>query len=158
MHKIRIYVDTSVFGGVFDEEFCQPSRNFFDAVVQGRYIVLISAITLDEIQGAPDRVRQLMDDLPSGSIEEIALGQEIRKLAEEYLAAGALGPNLENDALHVAAASVAKADAIVSWNFKHIVNFDRIRKFNGVNVMNGYPPIAIHSPLEFADADENQDI
>jgi predicted nucleic acid-binding protein len=155
---MRIYVDTSVFGGAFDEQFSKPSRRFLDNVKQGQYVILVSAITYSEIQGAPDSVRQLIEDLPAGSYEEISIDQEVRKLAAEYIAAGALAPTMENDALHVAAATVAKADAILSWNFKHIVNFDRILKFNGVNMMNGYAQIAIHSPLEMDYGDENQDV
>jgi predicted nucleic acid-binding protein len=155
MHGMRIYVDTSVFGGAFDEQFSVPSRRFLEYVKQDRYIILISAITFDELQGAPEHVRQLIEEMPDGSYEEITIDQEVKKLAEAYIAAGALGPAMENDALHVAAATVAKADAILSWNFKHIVNFDRIIKFNGVNIMNGYSQIAIHSPLEMAYDDEN---
>ena len=62
------------------------------------------------------------------------------------------------DALHVAAASAAGADLILSWNFRHIVNFDRIHKYNGVNALKGYPPIEIHSPLEMSDEDKTQDV
>ena len=65
---------------------------------------------------------------------------------------------MENDALHVAAATVARADVIISWNFKHIVKFDRILKFNGVNMLNGYSQISIHSPLELTDDNEDQDV
>jgi hypothetical protein len=155
MHRMRVYVDTSVFGGVFDELFSMPSRRFLDYVRQERYIILISSITFDELQGAPDHVRRLIEEMPDGSYEEITIDQEVIKLAEAYIAADALGSSMENDALHVAAATVAKADAILSWNFKHIVNFDRILKFNGVNIMNGYAQIPIHSPLEMAYDDEN---
>jgi hypothetical protein len=155
MHRMRVYVDTSVFGGAFDEQFAEPSRLFLDHVKQGRYFILISAVTFDELQGAPNNVRQLIDSIPAGSLEEITINQEVIKLAQAYIAAGALGPAMENDALHVAAATVAKADVILSWNFKHIVNFDRILKFNGVNIMNGYSQISIHSPLEMTYDDEN---
>jgi predicted nucleic acid-binding protein len=158
MHKMRVYVDTSVFGGVHDEQFSASSRRFFDQVRQGRYAVLISAITYDELLGSPDRVRRVLDDIPPIAMEEIPIDAEIRELAAAYIAAGALGPTMENDALHVAAATVAKADAILSWNFKHIVNLDRILKFNGINMINGYQQILIHSPLELANDDDNQDV
>ena len=54
--------------------------------------------------------------------------------------------------------SVAGADLILSWNFKHIVNFNRIRGFNGVNVMNGYPLLTILCPLEVGDDQPEQDV
>jgi hypothetical protein len=158
MHRLRMYVDTSVFGGVYDEQFANPSRCFLEQVRKGRYMILVSTITYDELQGAPDRVRKLIEGLPPDAVEEIPINAEARELAIAYVAAGALGPTMENDALHVAAATVARADAILSWNFKHIVNFDRILKFNGVNIMNGYGQIPIHSPLELTYDDENKDV
>lgn len=121
----------------------------------GRYSILISTITYDELQKAPDAVRQTLEQLPVGMVEEIDIGAEVEELAHAYIAAGALGLAMENDALHVAAAVVAKANAILSWNFKHIVNLNRILKFNGVNILNGYGQIAILSPLELADDDDN---
>ena len=72
--------------------------------------------------------------------------------------AGVVTRTHESDALHVAAATVARADLIVSWNFRHMVNYERIRKFNGVNAMEGYPAIEIRSPLEIQYGDENKDV
>ena len=73
---------------------------------------------------------------------------EILDLMGKYLAAGVVGKKSAGDAEHIAAASVAKADIIVSWNFKHIVHFDKIRGYHAINLMNGYPMVAIHSPPE----------
>ena len=61
-----------------------------------------------------------------------------------------------NDMLHIAVATVADADIVVSWNFRHIVRFDKIRQFNAVNLVAGYTVIAIRSPLEVA-TDDGQD-
>ncbi|MCD4726124.1 MAG: PIN domain-containing protein [Pirellulales bacterium] len=158
MHRLRVYVDTSVIGGVFDEQFSASSRRFFEEVKQKRYAILISAITYDEMVTAPDRVRQIFESLPADAVEEISIDSEVRELAAAYIAANILGPKMENDALHVAAATVARADMILSWNFRHMVNFNRILKFNGVNMLNGYSQISIHSPLELANDDENQNI
>ena len=62
------------------------------------------------------------------------------------------------DATHVAAATVARADLILSWNFKHLVNYNRIRKFNGVNALKGFAQIEIRSPLEVSYGDEGEDV
>ena len=59
-----------------------------------------------------------------------------------------LGPARHDDAAHVAIATAARADMILSWNFRHIVNYDKIHQFNRINERRGYPPIEIHSPLE----------
>ena len=58
----------------------------------------------------------------------------------------------------MAAATVASADLILSWNFKHIVRYDRIQRFNGVNALHGYHPLDIRSPLELDYDDESEDI
>ena len=81
-------------------------------------------------------------------LEEVLLGPEVEALADAYIRAEAVKPTSRQDAIHVAAATIAKADLIVSWNFKHIVNYGRIKKFNGVNQIEGYGLIDIRSPLE----------
>ena len=70
------------------------------------------------------------------------------QLQQKYLEAGIVTAKSTEDALHVAIASVSGCDLIVSWNFKHIVHFDKIPKYNAVNVLNGYGQIGIYSPLE----------
>ena len=98
-------------------------------------------------------MRAFWESLPSETIERVSIGEEAKELAKAYIQAGVLGQASASDALHVAAASVAGADLILSWNFKHIVNFSRIKGFNGVNVMNGYPLITILCPLEMSNDD-----
>lgn len=154
MRPIRVYADTSVFGGTEDEEFRDPSRRFFDAVRSGRFVILISEETARELQTAPDAIRNLPQTLPKESIDTIEINTEVLSLAQMYLDAAVLGQSSKSDAIHVAAASVAGADLILSWNFKHIVNFDRIRGFNGVNTMNGYRTMTILSPMEVCHENE----
>ena len=151
MRRIRVYVDTSVFGGTADEEFAVASRRFFNRVHRGEFVVLVSQLTLDELTGAPDEVQQVLKDLPCGCIVQIAADEEAMTLAQAYIDAGILGSSRIADAIHVATATVARAELILSWNFRHIVNYDRIRKYNGVNALKGYPPVEIHSPLEMTD-------
>jgi predicted nucleic acid-binding protein len=158
MRKIRAYVDTSVFGGTADEEFATASRRFFERVRRGEFIVLVSQITVDELAAAPTTVQQVLKELASDALVLVPAGPEAAKLAQAYLDAGVLGHSSLADALHVATATVAGADLILSWNFQHIVNYARIHKYNGVNALRGYPPIEIHSPLEISDADENENI
>lgn len=155
MNPLRVYADTSVFGGVGDDEFASLSRAFFDRVAGGEVTVLVSQITYNELAAAPSCVRRVLERLEPGQVEEVPAGQEVRALADAYAAHGALGGGARDDALHVAAATVAGADAIVSWNFRHIVNLDRIRKFNGVNALMGYRPVEIRSPLELLHDNEN---
>jgi len=147
MKPIRVYADTSVFGGVFDEEFAKPSRDFFDQVRQGRFQLVSSALVRDELCAAPVRVFRFFEDLTeSGGLGEIR--QDAIKLQTAYLEAGILGEASVADALHVAMATILECRIIVSWNFRHIVHFQKIPLYNAVNVTRGYAEIAIHAPTE----------
>ncbi|MGA2034600.1 MAG: hypothetical protein ABSG68_20325 [Thermoguttaceae bacterium] len=158
MHRIRVYVDSSVFGGVHDDRFQEASTLFFGRVANGEFVVLISTLTTDEIDDAPEAVRAVLANLSPDAIEPVALNEEVKSLAEEYIRAGVLGEASKDDAVHVAAATVASADLILSWNFKHIVNFNRIRGYNSVNARLGYRTMIVLSPQEVVDDIENSDI
>ena len=155
MHKIRVYVDTSVFGGTEDKEFIDASRKFFEKAAQGDFVILLSAQTLEELSLAPEPVRRLLKGLAPSMVEEVPLDSNVQQLAQAYIDAGVLGQTWEGDCLHVAAATLAGAELILSWNFKHIVNYNRIRGFNSVNISFGYRSMTILSPLEVVyDQDE----
>jgi len=140
-------VDASVFGGVFDDEFAEDSKVFFDQAAAGRFVILTSGLVADEIGGAPSGVRELYDDHVR-SAELIPVNEAAMELQAAYLDAGILTTKWGDDALHVALATVAGADAIVSWNFRHIVHFDKVPRYNAVNKRLGYRELAIHSPSE----------
>ncbi len=150
MHKIRVYVDTSVFGGVSDEEFSESSRRFLGRISNGEFRIVVSSELLRELRSAPERIRRELDAIPDDLLEDVPVDAEVEALADAYVAAGVLGEASRSDAIHVSAATIARADLIVSWNFRHIVNFDRIRKYNAINVLKGYGPIDIRSPAEVA--------
>lgn len=148
MKPLRIYVDTSVFGGCFDAEFAEDSKRLFEAVRKRKLVIVVSEIVLKELEVAPVDVRGLLETLPLATVEPIALSPEIVELRDAYLAAGVVGARWTNDATHVAAATVVRADAIVSWNFTHLVRLDKIKGYNQVNFVKGYGIIAIVSPKE----------
>jgi hypothetical protein len=148
LRPVRVYADTSVFGGCCDAEFQAHSRAFFDEVRAGRFMLVLSATTLRELAGAPEAVRQVLAALADERVEVIDPTPEIETLRDAYVAAGVVGPPSLLDAEHIAAASVAEVDVIVSWNFKHIVHYEKIRGYHGVNLLQGYPLIAIHTPRE----------
>ena len=155
MRRFRVYVDTSVFGGVYDDEFVEASKRFLERVRRGEFVLLISRLTTDELEDAPEQVLHVMSELPPGQIESVTLDEEVDDLAAAYVRAGVLGEGSKDDATHVATATVAGADLILSWNFRHIVNFDRIRGFNSVNVRNGYRSMVILSPREVVHGDQD---
>jgi hypothetical protein len=145
---LRVYADTSVFGGCLDDEFAEESRAFFDEVRRGRFVLVISPTTLGELNDAPEDVQRILRDIPEANVETASGGQEVFDLRDAYVAAGVVGIGSKADAEHVAAASVAGVDMIVSWNFKHIVHFEKISGYNGVNLLKGYSAVRIFSPRE----------
>jgi hypothetical protein len=155
--RMRVYIDASVFGGYFDDEFDTGSRGFFDALFDGLAIALISDTLVAELVDAPERVQDLLERVLACESERLGLSEEAQDLQNAYLASGVLSPKWSDDALHVAHASVARADVIVSWNFKHLVNPLRIRGFNGVNAAQGYGPVVIMTPEDVAHIWKEQD-
>ena len=123
MHRIRVYVDTSVFGGVYDDEFSAPSQFFFDRVHRGFFEVLLSAETLRELAEAPNWVKDIWRELPLDSTEEIPLSNEVNELAGAYIEAKVLGKASESDALHVAAATVAGSRLDIKLEFQAYCQF-----------------------------------
>lgn len=151
MRKLHVYVDTSVFGGCFDEEFMKESNLLFEDIRKGKFILVISDTTLRELNGAPQNVQKVLADLPPDAIEIVEFSKEIQLLRDAYLIAQVVGPSSSADAEHIAAASIAGVDFVVSWNFKHIVHYDKIRGFQAINLLQGYKPIQIFSPKEVVD-------
>ncbi|MDR0329059.1 MAG: PIN domain-containing protein [Planctomycetaceae bacterium] len=145
----RIYVDTSVVGVIADDESRRlQTKPFWDAVQRGEITIIVSDVLVDELKGAPERVREFYRLLPESQVERIVSTDESNRLAERYIAEGVVGKSSLTDCRHIALATIAHADVLVSWNFKHIVNVDRIRGYNGINMKHGYPQIDIRTPSE----------
>lgn len=146
--KLRIYVDTSVIGGCMDEEFKEASRQLIDKIRQGGIIAIISELTRLELKDAPQEVQNILEEIPEENIEYVELTEEASNLARKYISEGIIGEGHFVDAEHIAIATINRVDVIVSWNFRHIVNLQRIRGFNSVNLKFGYPLLEIRSPWE----------
>ena len=146
--KPRIYVDTSVIGGCLDEEFREDSTELFEVFRQGNATMLISNITLDELADASPPVRRATSAVPSEHTELLSSSKKAEELADAYITGGAIGGANLTDALHIAIATLADADVLVSWNFRHMVNWRRINAYNEINRQMGYPAIDIRTPEE----------
>ncbi len=144
----RVYVDTSVLGGCEDDEFREPSRRLLEAFERGELTFVLSELTVRELETAPEKVKMVMGRVPAAHIEALALSREAEELAGAYIEDGAIGAGMRADALHIALATVARVDVLVSWNFKHIVNLKRIHAYNAVNLKRGYPLLEIRTPRE----------
>ncbi|HOW18662.1 MAG TPA: type II toxin-antitoxin system VapC family toxin [Phycisphaerae bacterium] len=156
MRKLRVYADTSVFGGAFDEEFEEPTARFFEQVRLGRFELVSSGVVQAEMEPAPEQVKNLFaETLPLAEIVDVT--DEALALRNAYIEAGIVSGQWANDALHVALATVSACAVIVSWNFKHIVHYRKIALYNGVNGSLGYAALGIYSPREVIEY-EDQDV
>jgi len=144
----RIYIDTSVVGGFFDEEFKDATQRLFKRLENNEVIFVISDLLELELIQAPKHVNELLLKYPNDRFERIELTQEIMDLADKYISEKVVGRTSLEDCRHIALATINRVDVLASWNFKHIVNLDRIKGYNSVNLRLGYPTIEIRTPQE----------
>jgi predicted nucleic acid-binding protein len=144
----RIYVDTSVVNGAFAQRFAQDTKPFWNAVQKGMVRIIVSDILEQEVKKAPQHIRDFLGSFSEAQFERIVSTNESDALAEQYVIENVVGQSSLDDCKHIALATLANADVLVSWNFKHIVNDNRIRGYNSVNMKLGYPQINIRTPYE----------
>ena len=148
MKKQRIYLDTSVFGGYFDGEFEEFTKPLFERINNKEFTIIFSTMLETELEIAPEKVRKIVRNIESENtifVEETDIAVE---LPTEYITENVVGKTSYPDCLHIALATINQADILISWNFKHIVNVERIRGYNSINIKNGYKQLDIRSPRE----------
>lgn len=155
--KQKLYIDTSVFGGNFDIEFAEYTIPLFERLNNGEFTMLFSTVTQDELENAPRNVKDLIKSIKSEHSEFIEINDEAVDLALEYISEKVVGKTSYADCLHIALATINKADYLISWNFKHIVNVQRIIGYNAINIKNGYKQLEIRSPRDFVKYENDED-
>ena len=103
---------------------------------------MTSAVVADELESAPGEVQDLFNELLTLA-ETVSVSEEAAQLQNAYLQAGIVGPRGATDALHIALATLAGCSLVVSWNFKHLVHFEKITQYNAVNTLKRYASIGI---------------
>lgn len=146
--KQRIYIDTSVVGGYFDELFEEATKMLFDRLRENEVIFVISDLLNLELINAPKNVRELLFQFPTKKFERVELTEDTIRLADTYITEKVVGKTSLQDCRHIALATINKVDVLASWNFKHIVNLDRIKGYNSVNLRLGFSMIEIRSPKD----------
>lgn len=144
----RVYVYTSVLGGCFDEEFAPWSDGLMKDFRLGNFEAVTSDVVAAEVEPAPEEVQLKYAELKKYGALVVEVTGEVLELADAYEGRGVLSSNYRDDGLHIAAATVYEVDVLTSWNFRPIVHFEKIRRFNAVNQELGYKPIDIRSPRE----------
>lgn len=119
-------------------------------------ILVLSDLTLVELQDAPANVRAVLEEVPEAHREYVELTEEATILAQQYIDAGVIGATKRVDAQHIAIATINHVEVLVSWNFRHIVNLQRIRGYNSVNMRHGYPLLEIRTPQEVIGYEEEE--
>lgn len=146
--KQRIYIDTSVVGGYFDNKFKDTTRKLFERLEKSEIVFVVSDLLDLELIRAPGQVRELLAKYSDDKFQRVELTEEAVKLADTYIEEKVVGVTSIEDCRHIALATIHKVDVLASWNFKHIVNLDRIKGYNSVNLRLGYSMIEIRSPQD----------
>jgi len=151
----RIYIDTSVIGAYFDAPLEAYTVPLFERIQNGEFTVLLSSVTQDELENAPTHVQELVKNMKSEYVELLTISDEAIELANHYINERVVGQSSYADCLHIALATIHRADFLISWNFRHIVNVQRIRGYNSINIRNGYKQLEIRSPRDFEKYEDN---
>ena len=144
----RVYVDTSVFGGCFEDGRREGSLALLDAAERGAVTLVLSNLVDKELEGAPQAVQAILERLKPGLLERVPASKEADRLADAYIREGVLTEKSRNDATHIAIAAIHGVDALVSWNRKHMTRPERVMGYNAINLRLGYPEVSIHEPTE----------
>lgn len=158
MKKLKIYLDTSVISHLQADDVPEKMAitcKLWDDIKTGEYEVYISEVTKAEIADCPEHKKTILDEyLKEISYKTIELTEEITDLSQRYLTQGVLPPKCVDDSIHLAVATVVGCNAIVSWNFKHMLKLRAFIGVNGVNKMLGYGEIALIPPYELLEEDD----
>jgi hypothetical protein len=151
MKKDRIYIDTSIVGGYFDVEFEFETKLLFERLEKKEVIFVISDLMEIELEQAPDKVKNLLYNFSNDSFERVNLTKEAQELGQLYVNEKVVGQSSIEDCYHIAMATINNVDVLASWNFKHIVNFTRIKGYNSVNLKSGYKLLEIRNPKDLVE-------
>jgi predicted nucleic acid-binding protein len=161
---LKLYIETSVWSHWFAEDAPDRREATRELLTRcrdsaGRISMYISAFVMDEVRDAPGKLaarlealiaelRPRMQDPPPG----------VDELARSYADLGALPAGKPADRLHVAIATVAEMDILVSWNYRHLVNVGRRAKISAVNNLAGHwKPLQIATPFEVLEDEVQQE-
>jgi predicted nucleic acid-binding protein len=149
----KVYVETSVWGMTLDDQpraLREPTQQFLRQCSTGLFVAYISTVVVQEIARADESAtQQMVEEVEKQAPVILQPNEESEELAEAYLRAGVIPAKKRADALHVAIATVAGIDIVVSWNHRHLANERKRSLFAAVNRLSGYEKeLRIHTPFE----------
>jgi len=158
MRKLKLYFDSSVMSHLFAEDTPEKMADtllLWDKCIDGKYDICISDVVTDEIKRCYEpKLSNMLEKMGLIDLQLLPETDEVKELAAEYIKGGVLKEKSIADCLHIAYAVIYNCDAIVSWNFNHLVNFNTIDKVRVVNAINRYKEISIISPTMLVKGEE----
>jgi len=153
MRKPKLYLETSVWNFCFADDAPEKQAatlQFFEQIKQGAYDIFVSDMVFQEIARASgergELLSQLLDEYRP---KELEINPAVLQLTHQYLLQGVLPRSAEVDATHAAVATVYELEALISWNLRHLANFNKMAKINAVNLAQGYTKkLELITPLE----------
>jgi len=150
MKKLKIYLDTSVISHLDapdKPDWMEDTLRLWEEIKAGKYDVVISDVTIDEMEGCPEpKLSYLRSMLAEIEYTDIDKNAEAERLSALYFEMGGLPPKSRTDAMHIAIATAYNCNIILSWNFKHVVNYRAMTAVEAVNIKEGYAPLKILAP------------
>ena len=151
MKKLKIYLDTTIPNFVFNPHTLdkqEAAKRLFEEIKAGKFESYISQVVIDEVEDAPEPKRSKMLELLKET-EILSITRECEELAEEYMSKEIIPRENEEDALHIAIATYYEVDALVSYNFEHIVKLRTKKEVPVINMfIGGYKTPDIITPEE----------
>ena len=150
MKKLKIYLDTSVISHLDQQDAPEKMADtlaFWEKVKAGVFEVFLSTVDMEEIERCDDeKLSRLRNYLKEINFSYLEKSEEAESLAQLYVQSNVLTAKNIDDCRHIAYACVSYCNAVVSWNFKHIVNHNTIVGVKSVNAIAGYNEMAIYTP------------
>lgn len=150
MKRLKVYLDTSVISHLDAPDTPEKQKDthkLWKDIQSGKFEVFISPICVAELMSCAEPKRsKLFNHLKSIRHTELQGTDEVSELANLYIDAGILRKKSFDDCQHIAYACVYDCDMIVSWNFKHMVNYKTISGVKSVNALAGYKEMQIYTP------------
>jgi len=157
MRKPKIYVETTLFNFYFDKDrdAHADTVRLFKEIAAGKYEAFTSDAVLRELEKAPaEKQAAMLSLVDEYRISALYVDQEAEILADTYVAEGIVPRKYRADGIHIAVATVNDLDYIISMNFRHLVKVRTEQMVHAVNVLNGYRPIKIISPMEVVEDED----
>jgi predicted nucleic acid-binding protein len=138
MPKPRIYVDTTIPSTYHSRrtdpkmiEWRAATRPWWEVAIHACELVTSPAVLRELARGRSDLVPRRLEMIEE--LELLSPHEDVDRTAALYVRHKIMPADVEGDALHLALASHNECDVLVTWNYHHLANpnkLDRIRKLN----------------------------